>query len=336
MKNRALCMLLCTMLGLTMLAGCGNKSDNAKEMVTKSNAVESEKTENIEQQEKEDDSSETEFTGDSVNIQEDSGDAAENNADEQKAPEYSYSEMSAVMYVVKAVNVRDMPSTDGQKLGALKAAQEVTVTGQCKETSWYRIDYNGQVGYVSNNYIAADKPAAEASSITEVQETSEVSETLAASQPIIEQSGLVSIGSLANVNSLKKKCSDAEFQAAYAAAAQIVTPLIGLSREEQLAGIASALRYMVDSGQVRYSTETAHYNDPYGYLVLGVASCAGCTRTTGLCLNMLGISYEHVNENQWIHQWCRVNINGTYWICDAYGLYVGPEPGPYMHPIVME
>ena len=91
---------------------------------------------------------------------------------------------------------------------------------------------------------------------------------------------------------------------------------------------------MVDSGQVVYSTEDAHYNDPYGYLVAGVASCAGCTRTTGLCLNMLGISYEHVNENQWSHQWCRVNIDGTYWICDAYGLYVGPEPEPYVHPYI--
>lgn len=335
MKKRILCILLCAMFLLSILAGCGKKSDNTKETATKSDAA---KSEDIEQQEKEDDSSETETTGDSVNIQEDSGDAAESNAEEQKTPAYSYAEMSAVMYVVKTVNVRDMPSADGQKIGALKAAQEVTVTGQCKETSWYRIDYNGQVGYVSNNYIAAEKPAAEVSNIAEkpVAEASNIAESPAASQPIVEQSGLVSIGSLANKTSLKKNCSDAEFQAAYAAAAQIVTPLIGLSREEQLAGIASALRYMVDSGQVRYSTETAHYNDPYGYLVLGVASCAGCTRTTGLCLNMLGISYEHVNENQWTHQWCRVNINGTYWICDAYGLYVGPEPAPYMHPILME
>ena len=88
---------------------------------------------------------------------------------------------------------------------------------------------------------------------------------------------------------------------------------------------------MFDSGMT-YSTDTPHYNDPYGYFVLGVASCAGCARATGLCLNILGIHYEHVNENQWGHQWCRVNIDGTYWICDAYGLYCGPEPGPYAHP----
>lgn len=84
------------------------------------------------------------------------------------------------------------------------------------------------------------------------------------------------------------------------------------------------------------STSENHYNDQYGYFVLGVGSCAGCARATGLCLNMLGISYEHVNENQWshqwCHQWCRINVDGTYWICDAYGLYVGPEPAPYAHP----
>lgn len=83
-----------------------------------------------------------------------------------------------------------------------------------------------------------------------------------------------------------------------------------------------------------YSTSAPHYNDPYGYLVLGTASCAGSARTTGLCLNMLGIEYEHVNENQWTHQWCRVNVNGTYWICDPYGMYAGPEPSPYGHPLV--
>lgn len=145
---------------------------------------------------------------------------------------------------------------------------------------------------------------------------------------------LVSIDELANKKGLQKKCTKEEFQEAYDAAAQIVIPLVGMSREEQLSGIASALRAMVDTGKVGYSVSDRHYNDPYGYLVLGAASCAGCARTTGLCLNMLGMTYEHVNENQWSHQWSRVNIDGTYWICDAYGLYVGPEPAPYEHPYI--
>lgn len=143
----------------------------------------------------------------------------------------------------------------------------------------------------------------------------------------------VPIKELANYSSLKKRMTDAEFQQAYNVALQIVTPLADKSREEQLTSITVALRNICDNGLV-YSTSNAHYNDPYGYFVLGTASCAGCARATGLCLNILGMPYEHVNENQWSHQWCRVNVNGTYWICDAFGLYCGPEPAPYAHPYV--
>ena len=136
---------------------------------------------------------------------------------------------------------------------------------------------------------------------------------------------------LANLSSLRKKATDGELAQAYNAALAVATPLAGLPREEQLIGIAKSLRAMVDSGML-YSMSSPHYNDPYGYFILHTASCAGCTRATGLCLNILGIPYEHVNENQYSHQWCRVNVNGTYWICDAYGLYCGPEPAPYTHP----
>ena len=144
-------------------------------------------------------------------------------------------------------------------------------------------------------------------------------------------SGLVPMKDLANLKSLRKKASDEEMTQAYNVAAEVVAPYIGSSREEQLYGIASAVRAIFDNGMT-YSMSDAHYNDPYGYFILGSASCAGCTRATGLCLNMLGIPYEHVNENQYSHQWCRVEVNGTYWICDAFGLYCGPEPEPYKHP----
>ena len=141
----------------------------------------------------------------------------------------------------------------------------------------------------------------------------------------------VAVTQLQNYGSLKKKCTDEEFQAAYDVALEVVEPLAELSLEDQLMEIAVELRQMFENG-MSYSMTDEHYNDPYGYFVLGSASCAGCTRATGLCLNILGISYEHVNEGQWSHQWCRVNVNGVYWICDAYGLYCGPEPAPYEHP----
>ena len=141
----------------------------------------------------------------------------------------------------------------------------------------------------------------------------------------------VPIVELANYKSIKKRMTHAEFEAAYQEALKIVTPVAFASREEQLNHIAVSLRELFDT-QMNYSMSTDHYNDPYGYLVLHSASCAGCTRTTGLCLNILGIPYEHVKENQYAHPWTRVDVNGTYWICDAYGMYCGPEPAEGQHP----
>ena len=72
---------------------------------------------------------------------------------------YTYSELSQTMYAKSAVNVRDLPSTDGKKIGSLKASQEITVTGKCDQTGWYRFDWNGTTGYVSDKYIVSEKPA---------------------------------------------------------------------------------------------------------------------------------------------------------------------------------
>lgn len=144
--------------------------------------------------------------------------------------------------------------------------------------------------------------------------------------------GIVPIDKLQNYKSLKKKMTDEEFTAAYNEALKIVAPLVGLGKEDQAMGIATSLRNMVDSGLMTYSTDYPHYNDAYGYLINHVASCAGSTRTTGLCLNMLGINYEHAHENQWHHQWCRADLDGTIWIVDPYGLVCTPEAYEYWHP----
>lgn len=71
---------------------------------------------------------------------------------------HTYSELNQTMYAKSAVNVRDLPSTDGKKIGSLKASQEITVTGKCDQTGWYRFDLNGTTGYVSDKYIVSEKP----------------------------------------------------------------------------------------------------------------------------------------------------------------------------------
>ena len=71
---------------------------------------------------------------------------------------YTYSELNQTMYAKSAVNVRDLPNTDGKKIGSLKASQEIAVTGKCDQTGWYCFDWNGATGYVSDKYIVSEKP----------------------------------------------------------------------------------------------------------------------------------------------------------------------------------
>ena len=72
---------------------------------------------------------------------------------------YTYSELNQTMYAKSAVNVRDLPSTDGKKIGSLKASQEIVVTGKCDQTGWYRFELNNTTGYVSDKYNVTEKPA---------------------------------------------------------------------------------------------------------------------------------------------------------------------------------
>ena len=83
---------------------------------------------------------------------------------EEPASPYSYTELSQTMYAQSTVNVRDLPEQTGAKLGSLSTNQEVTVTGQCNETGWYRISYNGGEGFVSNSYLGTEKVAVKSKS----------------------------------------------------------------------------------------------------------------------------------------------------------------------------
>jgi hypothetical protein len=132
--------------------------------------------------------------------------------------------------------------------------------------------------------------------------------------------------------SLKKGMTAAEYAQAYAVAERIVQPYLKLPRIEQLDGIMSTIYDIYRSGT--YSMTDPHYSDVYGALILKRASCAGVTRAVGLCLTILGIPYEHVNENKYTHQWCRVECDGMYMVVDGQGGVWGDEPEPYKHPLI--
>ena len=71
--------------------------------------------------------------------------------------EYTYTEMNATMYATQTVNVRNLPSTDGEKIGSLSTNQEITIIGQCNETSWYKFELDGQTAFASNSYLSTEK-----------------------------------------------------------------------------------------------------------------------------------------------------------------------------------
>lgn len=69
--------------------------------------------------------------------------------------------------------------------------------------------------------------------------------------------------------------------------------------------------------------ENKYYRSPYGVLVSGNSTCAGSTRTVGRILEFMGYEWTHVNENEWLHQWCVVEMDGQTGYADANVLPYG-------------
>lgn len=74
------------------------------------------------------------------------------------APEYTFTDIDAIMYVKADVNVRTLPSTDGKKVGNLSKDTKIDVLRQCNETGWYEFEYDGELRYASSKYFSTEKP----------------------------------------------------------------------------------------------------------------------------------------------------------------------------------
>lgn len=155
--KRKLTIVFLLVLTLSLLTSCGEAKENNEVISTESEILTNDLTEeeilpeaNTEVAEQEQEAEEAS----TAEVQE----LTEEVVEEENAT-YTYTDMSATMYAKSSVNVRDLPSTDGNKIGSLSTNDEVHVTGQCNETNWYRFEFNGEVAYVSNSYLVNEKVA---------------------------------------------------------------------------------------------------------------------------------------------------------------------------------
>lgn len=172
MKNTRLFKFIATVLTVTLctalLIGCGCGKEDKKTTSTKNTKTESTKENTTDKDVTTTKSVEDAVTTTTTTVAtQQQTNAATTQAQTTKAtttaqstqakPSYTFTDMNAVKYAKSSVNVRNLPCADGSKVGSLTANQEVSVTGQCNETGWYRINYNNGVAYVSNNYLVDTK-----------------------------------------------------------------------------------------------------------------------------------------------------------------------------------
>ena len=165
MHKRLLTILATITLSTALLVGCGNKQEEIPQATIEESAPEqteeeitppteiAEQTPEATTEPVEEATTEPETTEPMETV--------EPEPTEEPTPEpqatYTYTDMSATMYAQQTVNVRDLPDTNGNKIGSLSTNDEITISAKCNETGWYRFEYNGSVAYVSNKYVGENK-----------------------------------------------------------------------------------------------------------------------------------------------------------------------------------
>lgn len=111
-------------------------------------------------------------------------------------------------------------------------------------------------------------------------------------------------------------------------ASQIIKP--GMSDYQKAEAIFNYLHNNVAT-QGNQSTEaykTNFGNEAYAALVLKIAACSGFCKAVTLLCNEAGLRSQHINQNEWTHQWNLVYINGEWIVLDAQGGIFGGTRHP--------
>ena len=163
MHKRLLIILTTITLSTALLVGCGNKQEEIPQATTEEIAPEqteeettppteiAEPTPEATTEPVEEATTEPETTEPMETVEPEPTEEPTPEPTEEPTPEpqaiYTYTDMSATMYAQQTVNVRDLPDTNGNKVGSLSTNDEITISAKCNETGWYMFEYNGNVAF---------------------------------------------------------------------------------------------------------------------------------------------------------------------------------------------
>lgn len=95
-----------------------------------------------------------------INTPEDNTQGEENVTDEdniifpmQKEEPYTFSLLVKEMYARGNVHIRTLPCIEGDVVSVLKKGESIQVVGQCNETNWYQVIFEGDEAYISNKWL---------------------------------------------------------------------------------------------------------------------------------------------------------------------------------------
>ena len=163
--------LFFVVLFMLLLTACGSGdpldiSVPKETIVISDNKMEDQKTLSEDQQGESGDENKEEIkTDDQVSGNDANGTSenqvSENNSDLKKQLE-NMETMDASMFAMRSVNVRSGPGKEYEKIGALAAGENVTVTGLV-DTGWYQIVFGKNTGYVASSFLLKESPVSQPS-----------------------------------------------------------------------------------------------------------------------------------------------------------------------------
>ena len=90
---------------------------------------------------------------------------------ETTQPAYTFYDIDPhTMYATGSVNIRTLPSTEGDIVDVAHTNDKINVVGRCNETGWYVIIYNNQTLYMSDRYLS-ETPYAPPATIAQTSTT---------------------------------------------------------------------------------------------------------------------------------------------------------------------